>query len=88
MSDDDDDMFSTRRVAKNEMDRLHEVLAKMERVPEVVITVTPDLYMRVDSVRRLCELPSGPEEEQFAEAVRQILEAGLREYEARVAMEE
>ena len=70
------------------MERLHEVMAKLERVPKVVITITPDLYLRVDGVLKLCQLPDVSEDEQFAVAVRQIFEAGLREYEARVAMEE
>lgn len=81
-----DDLHSTRKVGSSEMERLKELLAKVERIPEVVIPITTDLFVRVDGVLSLCELPDGSDEEQFQAAVRQIFEAGLREYEARVAM--
>ena len=85
MSDED---FSTRKVAADEMDRLRDLLEKVEKVPAVEITITADLYARVDSVMDLCDVTAGSDEARFIQAVNQIFEAGLREYEARQAMEE
>lgn len=85
MSDDD---FSTRKVGHDEMTRLRELLAKVEALPSVSIAITADLYARVDAVLPLCDLAGGSEEARFIQAVNQIFEAGLREYEARLAMDE
>lgn len=84
----DDDTFSTRKVGSEEMDRLRDLLDKVEKVPEVTIIISADLYARVDAVKGLCSLDDvDGEEAEFVEAVNQIFEAGLREYEARQAME-
>lgn len=85
MSDDD---FSTRKVAADEMDRLRDLLEKVEKIPSVEITITTDLYARVDAVLDLCDISAGNDEARFVQAVNQIFEAGLREYEARQAMDE
>ncbi len=81
-----DDNFSTRKIAPGEMDLLRALLEKVEKVPSVNITITTDLYLRVDSVMSLCDV-NGNEVERFVQAVNQVFEAGLREYEARLALD-
>lgn len=80
MSEDD---FSTRRIGAAEMSKLQDILAKVEAVPSVPITITVDLYRRVAAVMPLCELDAGSEEARFIQAVHEIFEAGLRDYEVR-----
>ena len=80
MSEDD---FRTRKVEASEMDRLRELLDKVERVPEIRITMTPDLYARISAVEALCDLDAGSEDARILQAAEQIFETGLRDYEIR-----
>lgn len=83
MIDDDDDVFSTRRITADQMDQLHKALET--RTVDLSISVGGDVLDRIE--RLLPMITDATEENQDlrrAMAMRQIFMAGLYALESEV----
>lgn len=80
MSEDDPNL-STRRVSKDEMNQLHEMLSEAREAVDVTLELEHGLRQRVAALLPDLELEQSPEEMQFPVAVRRIFLAGLEHLE-------